>query len=116
VLAFVDVDGLKAVNDGRGHAAGDRLLQRVADSVRAKLRSYDLIVRYGGDEFVCTISGQTLADVTRRFALVNTVLADRLDSGSVTVGFAELLHSDSAPDFVARADAAMYLQRAAGTR
>src|SRR5436190_1014555 len=45
VLAFVDVDGLKAVNDSRGHLAGDALLQRVGETLRAHVRAYDTIVR-----------------------------------------------------------------------
>ena len=53
VLAFIDVDGLKTTNDSLGHAAGDELLRRVVDTVRDHLRSYDLIVRFGGDEFLC---------------------------------------------------------------
>ena len=53
VVAFVDVDGLKAINDHEGHAAGDRVLQLVARAIRTNLRSFDPIIRYGGDEFVC---------------------------------------------------------------
>jgi GGDEF domain-containing protein len=49
VLAFIDVDDLKAINDSHGHAAGDRLLRQIGESLRAHLRSYDLLVRYGGD-------------------------------------------------------------------
>jgi diguanylate cyclase (GGDEF)-like protein len=52
VVAFVDVDGLKQVNDTEGHFAGDALLIPVANSLRAYLRSYDLVMRFGGDEFV----------------------------------------------------------------
>jgi len=48
----LDVDGLKAVNDSRGHQAGDVLLRSIADSLRAVLRSEDIAVRTGGDEFV----------------------------------------------------------------
>ena len=51
-LAFVDVDDLKRTNDSLGHAAGDQLIRETAYSIRAHLRSYDLIIRYGGDEFV----------------------------------------------------------------
>jgi len=47
VLAFVDVDGLKAINDARGHAGGDRMLLAVANAFRVRLRSHDLIIRYG---------------------------------------------------------------------
>ncbi len=46
VLAFVDVDGLKQVNDGEGHLAGDQLLATVASALRDGLRSYDLIMRF----------------------------------------------------------------------
>ena len=58
VVAFVDVDGLKAINDKRGHAAGDDRLRAVAQAIMQHLRSYDVIVRFGGDEFVCSLSGQ----------------------------------------------------------
>jgi GGDEF domain-containing protein len=50
VLAFVDVDDLKATNDALGHIIGDKLLRYVADAIRAHVRSCDLIVRFGGDE------------------------------------------------------------------
>ena len=45
-LAFVDVDGLKRVNDSLGHAAGDHLVRAIAKAIRARLRLYDVIVRY----------------------------------------------------------------------
>jgi diguanylate cyclase (GGDEF)-like protein len=51
-IISLDVDGLKAVNDSRGHQAGDALLRGVADSLRSVLRSEDIAVRTGGDEFV----------------------------------------------------------------
>ena len=50
VLAFVDVDGLKAGQRHEGHLAGDALLRLVGETIRANVRPYDLIVRYGGDE------------------------------------------------------------------
>lgn len=53
VLAFIDINSLKAVNDRDGHAAGDALLRTVALAIQANLRSYDPIVRVGGDEFIC---------------------------------------------------------------
>ena len=111
VLAFVDVDHLKLTNDARGHAAGDRLLRGVAETLRAALRDYDLIIRYGGDEFVCALSGLNMADATKRLAFVNASLAEANEHGSVTVGLAELRPGDSPEDLVARADAALYRQR-----
>lgn len=111
VLAFVDVDGLKAANDSAGHAAGDRMLRAVADALRAKLRSHDLIIRYGGDEFICAVSGLEAADAATRLGLVNVTLAALPEPASVTVGLAQLTADDSPADLVARADAALYAER-----
>ena len=110
-LAFVDVDGLKTANDTNGHAAGDRLLRAVADALRAKLRAHDLIIRYGGDEFVCAISGLDAAAAAARLGLVNVALAALPERASVTFGIAELRTGDSADALVSRADAALYAER-----
>jgi two-component system cell cycle response regulator len=111
VLAFVDVDGLKAINDSHGHSAGDRVLLQVANSLKAALRSNDLIIRYGGDEFACVVSGLNTAEATERFAFVHQALASAADSVTVTVGIAELRPGDSTRDLFARADAGLYRQR-----
>ena len=54
--------------------AGDRMLQQVVDAIRGVLRSFDLIIRYGGDEFICAFPGITMADVTKRVATINAPL------------------------------------------
>lgn len=48
VIAMIDVDGLKFVNDQRGHQAGDEILCRVVGALRSQMRTYDLVIRYGG--------------------------------------------------------------------
>ena len=110
-LAFVDVDRLKGINDAPGHAAGDRMLLEVARTLKAKLRGYDLIFRYGGDEFVCALAGLHVDDASTRMSLVQATLSDGSEHGSVSVGVAELQDDDSLESLMARADGALYLMR-----
>lgn len=111
IAAFIDVDRLKRTNDTRGHAAGDAMLREVARTLRAKLRPYDLIIRYGGDEFVCAVAGMARTDVEARFDQVRAALAAGHEPISVTVGLAELAADDTVEDVLARADDALYAQR-----
>jgi diguanylate cyclase (GGDEF)-like protein len=111
VMAFVDVDGLKSVNDSEGHAAGDALLRAVAAAIRSHLRSYDPIVRFGGDEFVCALSESDLDAARRRFEGISEMLAEARQSASISFGLAPLRPGDSLEDLVARADAALQLAR-----
>ena len=98
VAAFVDVDGLKSVNDMEGHAAGDALLRAVADGLRRHTRSYDLFVRLGGDEFLCALPNVTLVEARARFDRLRTDLAG--SGSSVGIGCTELRDGDSADDLV----------------
>src|SRR5436190_17674822 len=95
VLAFVDVDGLKTVNDDHGHAAGDQLLRDVALALRTGLRSYDLVMRYGGDEFLCALPGTGIEGARRRFDEVARKLTERSPGASVSTGLATLEDTDA---------------------
>jgi diguanylate cyclase (GGDEF)-like protein len=111
VLAFVDVDGLKTINDVQGHAAGDQLLRDVALALRTELRSYDLVVRFGGDEFLCTLSGSDIDAARQRFDEVARNLMQRIPAASVGVGLAALEEPDTLDALIARADAALLAAR-----
>jgi diguanylate cyclase (GGDEF)-like protein len=116
VVAFVDVDGLKAINDSDGHAVGDEILRSVVGTIRQQLRSYDVIVRYGGDEFICSLSGQDAPGASQRFAQISARLADVAHHATISVGLAAPREHDSLEDLIHRADTAMIEGRARGRR
>jgi diguanylate cyclase (GGDEF)-like protein len=106
VVAFVDVDRLKTVNDRDGHAAGDRVLQTIVREIRSRVRSFDPIIRYGGDEFVCGISGTDIEEAGRRFEAIGTAI--EADAGvGISVGLAALEGDETPDQLTERADAAM---------
>jgi diguanylate cyclase (GGDEF)-like protein len=105
VLAFIDVDGLKQINDRHGHLAGDALLQLIGEALRANVRLYDVIVRYGGDEFVCALPKLSAAEARARFEEIAAALTAADAEHSVTFGLAEAEPGDSLQDLIARADA-----------
>jgi len=55
IVAMLDINNLKIVNDKLGHCEGDKLIQNVAKSIRASVRKSDTVIRYGGDEFVIVV-------------------------------------------------------------
>jgi diguanylate cyclase (GGDEF)-like protein len=105
VLAFIDVDGLKQLNDSQGHLAGDSLLQLLGQTLRANVRPYDVIVRYGGDELICAMPNLSASEATARFEKVAAILAAADGKHSVTFGLAEPEPADTLQELLARADA-----------
>ena len=113
VLILIDLDRFKEINDARGHAAGDAVLASVGALLRRHLRQFDLIGRFGGDEFVFVLEGVSLDEAR---ALATQLLADfqsiqhRTDGAtfqtSFTAGVAPL--GDSLEEALRNADAALY--------
>ena len=117
-LLLLDVDQFKSLNDAAGHAQGDRVLQAIAALVQKRLRRIDALFRLGGDEFVVLLAGAWLPDA-RDIAeqLRSAVDAARLDGRrdvSISVGVAGLQYGESADDWLAAADAALYAAKLAG--
>jgi diguanylate cyclase (GGDEF)-like protein len=114
VVAYVDVIGLKEVNDGEGHAAGDRLLQQVVAAIKEHLRSYDLVIRLGGDEFLCALNDVTAEDARRRFGEVSAALAAAATPAAITTGIAAFVPDESGSELINRADDDLIARRGAG--
>ncbi|EXJ13938.1 GGDEF domain-containing protein [Imhoffiella purpurea] len=121
-LMMLDLDHFKRINDGYGHAVGDRVLQRFAGHCRRVLRQTDVIGRIGGEEFAVLLPGQDLESAMTVAERLRTLVAeDRIetDRGSVGVtlslGVTELDEDDEDPDRVlGRADEALYEAKESG--
>lgn len=119
VLLFMDVNGLKVVNDTRGHAAGDRLLQAMANVLRTTFRRSDILARLSGDEFVVLAleTAQSGAEIAiRRFrqalaAHNETPAAEHPLSVSIGAAVHDSDTDESVEHLLARADSAMYQEK-----
>jgi diguanylate cyclase (GGDEF)-like protein len=109
-VAFLDVDGLKEINDTRGHARGDLMLMALADVLKATLREEDIVFRYGGDEFVCAMPFTSLR-VAKELMVKAWHALEGLGWSSFSAGFAELRESDDGATLIARADECLYSGR-----
>lgn len=112
VLAFIDLDRFKAVNDRLGHVAGDAVLAAVGAGLEGCLHPGEVAARVGGDEFVIVsgdLDDDALADFDQRIRLaVATVPAARRQRVGVSVGLARSVAGDEPWGLLRRADAAMY--------
>jgi diguanylate cyclase (GGDEF)-like protein len=113
VVAYVDVVGLKNVNDTQGHGAGDELLKQVVALFNAHLRSYDLIIRLAGDEFLCAMSDITVPEARERFRGIANALGAAPCPAAISTGFAELAPGQPVAELIARADKEMIESRRA---
>jgi len=113
VLGYLDVDGLKAVNAAEGTRGGDELLRKVSAALRATLRSYDVIMRLGGDEFLFSLPGADLATAERRAHEFGVILAEEAPGASASVGFSELRGNDTLDEIISRSEAELLQSRRA---
>ena len=128
-VAFIDLDGFKAVNDSDGHRAGDELLIAVAERLREAMREGDTLARLGGDEFAVLLHGvDDVVGARRAVERVLDALGEPLDAAGrqrrvrASVGVAVAVRDERlwpsaeefAGDLLARADTAMYVAKGRG--
>ncbi|WP_036300367.1 bifunctional diguanylate cyclase/phosphodiesterase [Methylomarinum vadi] len=121
-LIFFDIDQFKYINDSSGHQAGDQLLLKVSEKLRAIVRSTDILARFGGDEFVIlapeVAQDQAESLITKIFRFmqeVEIVLEDTLHKVTISAGLLMFPVSDyTEQDLMASVDIAMYKAKAAG--
>ncbi|WP_170984761.1 diguanylate cyclase [Roseomonas sp. AR75] len=117
VLAYLDMDGLKRVNDRHGHAAGDAAIRAMAARLSEALRPGELAARLGGDEFALWLPGATPAMAQARCGSLGVPgpLVGFPDAGeaavAASIGLAEVALGETEEVLLARADAAMYSRK-----
>ena len=120
-VLMLDIDHFKRINDSLGHATGDHVLAMVARTATGNARSFDLVARYGGDEFVHVVSnvdlvalrevGWRLGNLVRNSALITD---DQTVGVTVSVGAATARRTDTIESLLERADAEVYRAKRAG--
>ena len=116
-VMIADLDGLKAINDGAGHQAGDAALMHVGYSLKAQVRATDIVARIGGDEFGLVLEDlDTEAAEAKACSLAASIAAEPLDGTpvSISIGYTLVTPDDNIDSIIARADAAMYARKRSG--
>jgi len=111
-VAFLDCDSFKSWNDRHGHAAGDRLLITVAETLKSHVRNYDSVARVGGDEFAIlfpeTGEAAARAAIARVHGSLGSAMSSRNWPVTMSIGAVVFAEPCSAADMMAAADAEMY--------
>ena len=119
---LIDLDDFKRVNDELGHPAGDAFLRRVADALRAEVRPYDQLARYGGDEFVIVLPGTGEEEARAVAERVRDRVRERRPRGAdgpiggCSIGVSVWEAPMSAADLLAAADRGLYCSPSAPAR
>jgi diguanylate cyclase (GGDEF)-like protein len=116
-IAILDIDNFKAINDGFGHAVGDRTLTHIASVVFAQLRPCDLFGRLGGEEFAIMFVDAYKNDATALTNALRLAVETSPEAGvrcTLSAGVDRIAPGDTLERAVARADAALYTAKALG--
>jgi len=123
VLALIDVDHFKTINDTFGHPEGDRVLLELARTLSSTVRPTDLVARYGGDEFVVMLADTTASQSQARLRQIMTKLGTTVVGTpdlvppltlTLSIGVTDWAADDEMADLVGRADQAMYEAKRGG--
>ncbi len=117
-LLLFDIDRFKRINDALGHPEGDRVLKTLVALIGQRMRKVDVLFRCGGEEFALLLAGAKFADALCVAEDIRRVVQDAgLVPGrpmSISVGVVELAHEQSAEEWLAEGDAALYRAKRAG--
>jgi diguanylate cyclase (GGDEF)-like protein len=111
-VVLIDIDNLKALNDTRGHAAGDQAIRAAAASIRHMIRADDLLFRWGGDEFLAVLFGLSKEGADARLRALSELHARDARAPRLSWGVSSFEELSRLGDAIEAADRAMYAGRA----
>jgi diguanylate cyclase (GGDEF)-like protein len=115
---MIDIDHFKNINDKYGHLVGDAALREVASRIKNAVRIYDVLGRYGGEEFLVVLPDTDLADATALAERIRQRVKDiSAEDVSITISLGVTClqdKNDSMDDMIKKADTALYQAKAAG--
>lgn len=119
VLAFIDLDNFKLINDDYGHGTGDKVLREFADFLQESIREVDLVARYGGEEFVLLLNGVGIDTATSvveriRYSVENMNFSEKSLSMTISVGVTEYIGLETTEETLERADKLLYAAKQEG--
>ncbi len=119
VLAFIDLDHFKKINDQYGHAVGDKVLRQFSDLLQESVREIDLVARYGGEEFVLLLNGvgiDTAEQVLERIrtSVERMRVSSEMIALTISVGITEYIALEAGEVTLERADKLLYAAKQSG--
>ncbi|MBI9094089.1 MAG: GGDEF domain-containing protein [Sphaerochaeta sp.] len=121
-ILMMDIDGFKSVNDTYGHSAGDIVLTKVAAVTKSEIRGFDILGRYGGDEFLVGLVHSNLEAACKVAERIRTAIAkaeivvahETSIRVSVSIGVRCLLNEDTLDELINNADTKLYEAKSEG--
>jgi len=119
---LLDIDHFKNINDTHGHLAGDRVLQKLSETLKITMRDYDIICRYGGEEFLLVLPDTALleaVEISNRLRIEVAALQYAVDSQhtigmTISLGVAQLTGNEEENSLIYRVDQALYMAKESG--
>lgn len=126
IIAMIDIDHFKTVNDMHGHKAGDVLLRQISDILRKRFREIDILARYGGEEFVVLLSHIQMKEAIQKLEELRKFIEREkfflpIESfnpiqikKTISIGLADLKNETNIEDIINKADIALYKAKKTG--
>ena len=119
VVVFIDIDGLKLVNDTFGHQEGDNYIKTVVQKIKESLSANDFLFRYGGDEIVMVVNAEGEINSSQRaegmLNKINNIIQEEHKPYKMLISYGiakyDNTSSETAEEILARADAQMYINK-----